>query len=85
LLADKDSEIERLKEERVGLQNRITNAELIIILSTHLLTKMLSASTEGGGTEVKCFYLKAEDGIVTGCEMDITRSNNNNTTIHFNQ
>jgi hypothetical protein len=39
-------EIERLKEERVGLQNRITNAELII-LSTHLLTKMLSASTEG--------------------------------------
>ena len=77
-----DREIERLKEERVGLQNGITNAELII-LSTHLLTKMLSASTEG--REVKCFYLKAEDGIVTGCETDITRSNDNNTTIHFNQ
>jgi hypothetical protein len=83
LLVDKDREIERLKEERVRLQNRITNAE-VIILSTHLLTKMLSASTEG--REVKCFYLNAEDGIVTGCETDITRSNNrNNTTIHFNQ
>ena len=43
---DKDREIERLKQERVGLQNRITNTELKI-LSTHLLTKMLSASTEG--------------------------------------
>jgi hypothetical protein len=83
LLADKDREIERLKDERVGLQNRITNAELIIILSTHLLTKMLSASTEG--REVKCFYLKAEYGIVTSCETDITRSNDNKTTIHFNQ
>ena len=82
MLADKDIEIERLKEERVGLQNRVTNAELIIS-STHLLTKMLSASTEG--REVKGFYLKAEDGIVTGCETDITRSNDNNTTIHFNQ
>jgi hypothetical protein len=77
-----DRDIERLKEERVGLQNRITNAELII-LSTHLLTKILSASTEG--REVKYFYLKAKDGIVTGCETDITRSNDSNTTIHFNQ
>ena len=76
-------EIERLKEERLGLQNRITNAELIIILSTHLLVKMLSTSTEG--REVKCFYLKAEDGIVTGYETDITRSvDNKNATIHFN-
>jgi hypothetical protein len=85
LLADKDREIERLKEERVGLQNEITNAELIIILSTHLLTKMLSASTVG--REVKCFYLKAEDRIMTGYETDITRSvnNNKNTTVHFNQ
>jgi hypothetical protein len=84
LLADKDREIERLKEERVGLQNRITNAELII-LSTHLLTKMLSALTVG--REVKCFYLKAEDRIMTGYETDITRSvnNNKNTTVHFNQ
>jgi hypothetical protein len=84
LLVDKDREIERLKEERVGLQNRITNAELII-LSTDLLTKMFSESTEG--REVKCFYLNAEDGIVTGYETDITRSNNNrnNATTHFNQ
>jgi hypothetical protein len=40
----------------------------------------------GGGREVKYFYLKAEDGIVTGYETDITRSNNNkNTKLHFNQ
>jgi hypothetical protein len=67
MLSDRDREIERLKEERVGLQNRITKGDLII-LSTNLLTKMLRASIRGG--EVKYFYLKAEDDIVTGYETD---------------
>ena len=94
MLDDKDSEIERLKQEIVGLQVKMTKvANGIIILSTDLLVKMFSDSrgVEGGGgrEEVKYFYLKAEDGIVTGYETDITRSNSNNsntnTTIHFNQ
>jgi hypothetical protein len=70
LLADKDREIERLKEERVGLQNRITNAELLI-LSANLLLKMFNAARVG---EERYFYLKAEDGIVTGYEMDIAKA-----------
>jgi hypothetical protein len=43
--------------------------------------------SESRGREVKYFYLKTEDGIVTGYETDITRSENNNknTAIHFNQ
>jgi hypothetical protein len=87
LLVDKDKESEMLKERRVELQNRITKGDLII-LSTNLLTKMLRASIGGG--EVKYFYLKTEDGIVTGYETDITRSNSNNSnrdnaTTHFNQ
>jgi hypothetical protein len=53
-------------------------------LSTDLLVKMFNESRGRG--EAKYFYLKAEDGIVTGYEMDITRSNNNkNTKLHFNQ
>jgi hypothetical protein len=86
MLADKDREIERLKLEIEELQDRIregrANGE--IILSTELFSGMFGASREGGA---KYFYLKAEDGIVTGYETDITRSNNNNknTHIHFNQ
>jgi hypothetical protein len=80
MLADKDREIERLKQERVGLQvkmTKVTNG--VIILSADLLVKMFSESRAGGGRgEVKYFYLKAEDGIVTGYETDITRSENNN-------
>jgi len=58
---------------------------IIIVLSTNLLVKMFSKSRAAGGGEVKYFYLKAEDGIVTGYETDITRSvDNKNTTIHFN-
>lgn len=87
ILDDKDSEIERLKQERVELQVKMTKvANGVIILSADLLVKMFS---ELRGREVKYFYLKAEDGIVTGYETDITRSNSNNsntnTTIHFNQ
>ena len=93
MLADKDREIERLKQERVGLHVKMTkvaNGMIIIKLSTDLLTKMFSESKAEGGArgEVKYFYLKTEDGIVTGCETDITRSNSNNrnnATIHFNQ
>jgi hypothetical protein len=84
---DKDSEIESLKQERVGLQVKMTKvANGIIILSTDLLVKMFSELRKGGRGEAKYFYLKAEDGIVTGYETDITRSENNkNTAIHFNQ
>jgi hypothetical protein len=62
---------------------------IIIVLSTNLLVKMFSKSRAvgrgGREREVKYFYLKAEDGIVTGYETDITRSvDNKNTTIHFN-
>jgi archaellum component FlaC len=88
MLSDKDSEIERLKQERVELQVKMTKvANGIIILPNDLLVKMISESRAvGGGREVKYFYLKAEDGIVTGYETDITRSNNNkNTKLHFNQ
>jgi hypothetical protein len=88
MLDDKDSEIERLKQQTVELQVKMTKvANGIIILSTDLLVKMFSESRAGGGRgEVKYFYLKAEDGIVTGYETDITRSNNrDNATIHFNQ
>jgi hypothetical protein len=98
MLDDKDREIERLKQEIVGLQVKMTKVAngIVIILSADLLVKMFSDSrgVEGGGggggrEEVKYFYLKAEDGIVTGYETDITRSNSNNsntnTTIHFNQ
>jgi hypothetical protein len=93
MLADKDREIERLKQERLELQMKMTkvaNEIIIIMLSTDLLVKMFGELREGGGRgEVKYSYLKAEDGIVTGYETDITRSNNNsnntNATIHFNQ
>jgi hypothetical protein len=64
LLSDKDREIERLKQERLGLHMKMTKAANgIIILSTDLLVKMFS---ESRGGEMKIFYLKAEDGIVTG-------------------
>jgi hypothetical protein len=85
MLDDKDREIERLKQQTVGLQVKMTKiANGIIILSADLLVKMFS---ESRGREVKYFYLKTEDGIVTGYETDITRSNNNrdNATTHFNQ
>jgi hypothetical protein len=89
MLADKDSEIERLKQERVELQMKMTKvANGEVMLSTDLLVKMFSES-RGARGEVKYFYLKAEDGIITGYETDITRSNSNNsntnTTIQFNQ
>ena len=91
MLADKDREIERLKQERVRLQvkmARVANGE--VMLSTDLLVKMFSELRKGGRGEAKYFYLKAEDGIVTGYETDITRSNSNNSnrdnaTTHFNQ
>ena len=45
-----------------------------------------AARVKGERGEVKYFYLKTEDGIVTGYETYIARSNNrNNATIHFNQ
>jgi integrase len=53
-----------------------------------LRLKDITFKTAGGGArgEMKYFYLKIEDGIVTGYETDITRSNNrDNATIHFNQ
>jgi hypothetical protein len=65
------------------LQDRRTSGE--IILSTDLLIKMFSESRQEEGREVKYFYLKAEDGIVTGYETDSARSNNNNTQINFNK
>jgi hypothetical protein len=93
MLDDKDREIERLKQERVELQMKMTKvANGEAMLSTDLLVKMFSESraVEGGRGEAKYFYLKAEDGIVTGYETDITRSNSNNSnrdnaTTHFNQ
>jgi hypothetical protein len=92
ILDDKDSEIERLKQQTVELQVKMTKvANGKVMLSTDLLVKMFS-ELRGGRGEVKYFYLKAEDGIITGYETDITRSNSNNsnnsntnTTIHFNQ
>jgi hypothetical protein len=76
MLDDKDIEIESLKQETVRLQVKMARvANGIIILSTDLLVKMFSESRE---REVKYFYLKAEDGIVTGYKTDITRSENNN-------
>jgi predicted transcriptional regulator len=87
MLDDKDREIERLKQQTVELQVKMTKvANGIIILSTNLLVKMFNESRAGGGREVKYFYLKAEDGVVTSYETDITRSNNKeNATIHSNQ
>jgi hypothetical protein len=89
MLDDRDREIERLKQQTVQLQVKMTKvANGIIILSTDLLVNMFSESRAvgGGRGEVKYFYLTAEDGIVTGYETDITRSNNrDNTTVHFNQ
>jgi hypothetical protein len=91
MLADKDSEIERLKQQTVELQVKMTKvANGEVILSTDLLVKMFSELRKGGRGEAKYFYLKAEDGIVTGYETDITRSNSNNSnrdnaTTHFNQ
>ena len=86
MLADKDREIERLKQERVELQvkmRKVANGE--VMLSTDLLVKMFS-ELRGGRGEMKYFYLKTEDGIVTGYETDITRSNiRDNATIHSNQ
>jgi hypothetical protein len=83
MLADKDREVERLKEEREELQEKVmimkeTNGE--VVLSNDLLTEMFSASRE-----VKFFYLKIEDGIVVSYETDITRRENKNTHVHFNQ
>jgi hypothetical protein len=76
MLSDKDREIESLKQQTVELQVKMSKvANGIIILSTDLLVKMFSESRE---REVKYFYLKAEDGIVTGYKTDITRSENNN-------
>ena len=93
ILDDKDSEIERLKQQTVDSQVKMTKVvNGIIILSADLLVKMFSESraVEGGRGEVKYFYLKTEDGIVTGYETDITRRNSNssnrdNATTHFNQ
>jgi hypothetical protein len=93
MLEDKDREIERLKQERVELQVKMTKvANGEVMLSTDLLVKMFSELRAVGGArgELKYFYLKTEDGIVTGYETDITRSNSNNSnrdnaTIHFNQ
>jgi hypothetical protein len=90
MLDDKDREIERLKQERLALQVKMARvANRMIILSTHLLIKMFrELKAEGGARgEMKYFYLKVEDGIVTGYETNITRSNNNrdNATIHSNQ
>jgi archaellum component FlaC len=89
MLDDKDSEIERLKQQTVELQVKMTKvANGIIILSTDLLVKMFSELRGARGREVKYFYLKAKDDIVTGYETDITRSNSNNrnnASIHFNQ
>src|SRR5215208_432079 len=80
MLDDKDREIENLKQEKVRLQVKMARlANGIIKLSTDLLVKMFSElkGMEGGGRgkEVKYFYLKTDDGIVTGYETDITSSN----------
>jgi hypothetical protein len=88
MLSDKDSEIERLKQQTVELQVKMTKiANSEVMLSTDLLVKMFSELRKGGRGEAKYFYLKAEDGIVTGYETDIIRSSNNtnNATTHFNQ
>jgi hypothetical protein len=91
MLSDKDSEIERLKQQTVELQVKMTKvANGEVMLSSDLLVKMFSELRKGGRGEAKYFYLKAEDGIVTGYEIDITRSNSNNSnrdnaTTHFNQ
>jgi hypothetical protein len=88
MLDDKDREIERLKQESVELQLKITKiANRELMLSTDLLIKMFRELREGGGQrEGKYFYLKTEDYIVTGYETDIARGNKrNNATIHYNQ
>jgi hypothetical protein len=88
MLVEKDREIERLKHETEELKEKVmimkgTNRE--VVLSSDLLINMFNASRERGEREVKYFYLKAEDGIVTGYETDSIRSNNNNTQINFNK
>jgi len=88
MLDDKDREIERLKQESVELQLKMTKiANRELMLSTDLLIKMFRELREGGGQrEGKYFYLKTEDYIVTGYETDIARDNKrNNATIHYNQ
>jgi hypothetical protein len=89
MLDEKDRIIESLKQETVRLQVKMAReANGIIKLSTDLLVKMFSELKAEGGArgEMKYFYLKTEDGIVTGYETDITRSNNrDNATIHSNQ
>jgi hypothetical protein len=85
MLADKDREVERLKEEREELQEKVmimkeTNGE--VVLSTDLLIEMFNASREGGANY---FDLKIEDGIVVSYESDITRRENKDTHIRFNQ
>ena len=87
---EKDRIIESLKQETVRLQVKMARvANGIIKLSTDLLVKMFSESrvveAGGGRGEVKYFYLKTEDGIVTGYETDITWSNDKNNSIHFIQ
>jgi hypothetical protein len=86
MLDDKDREIESLKQQIVELQVKMARvANGMIKLSTDLLVKMFS-ELRGGRGEMKYFYLKTEDGIVTGYETDITRSNiRDNATIHSNQ
>jgi hypothetical protein len=95
MLVEKDREIERLKHETEEQQEKIIKKDegendIIVILSTDLLSEMFSASRqqgEGGQRteEVNYLYLKVEDGIVTGYETDSARSNNNNTQINFNK
>jgi hypothetical protein len=87
MLVEKDREIERLKHETEELKEKVmimkgTNRE--VVLSSDLLINMFNASRERGEREVKYFYLKAENGIVTGYETDITRNKNNNL-LHFNK
>jgi hypothetical protein len=87
LLAVRIERLKGSKQKTVGLQMKMSKATNgVIILSADLLVKMFSESRVREGGEVKYFYLKSEDCIVTGYETDIARSNNrNNATIHFNQ
>jgi hypothetical protein len=89
MLSDKDREIERLKQkvedfhqDKLIIKEEVVENDIVVILSTDLLSEMFSASRrEGGGREIKQFYLKAKGGIVIGYETDIIRSNNKNTYI----
>jgi hypothetical protein len=86
---DKDREIERLKLEIKGWQEKmvikIEGENDVVILSTDLLSEMFSVSRRKGGEEIKHFYLKAKHGKVIGYETDIRRSrdNNENTTAAY--